>query len=147
MIDYRVLLFTAVLSLVTPLLCALAPAIQASRIDLNDTLKDTSARAAGGRRGRSLLVVSQVALAVTLLVVAGLAVRTALAIQRMDLGFDTAEILTLQLDVPTRPTRPTPRSDCSTRSSSRGSDSCPASQPRGSLVACPSSAAAASRRV
>ena len=46
------------------------------------------------------------ALAVTLLVVAGLAVRTALAIQRMDLGFDTAEILTLQLDVPD-PTYPT----------------------------------------
>ena len=102
-IDYRVLLFTAVLSLVTPLLCGLAPAIQASRIDPNDTLKDTSAGTVGGRhgrRGRSLLVVSQVALAVTLLVMAGLAVRTAMAMQRMDLGFDTAEILTLALDVP-----------------------------------------------
>ena len=102
-IDYRVLLFTAVLSLVTPLVCGLAPAIQASRADINDTLKDTSARTAGGqrgRRGRSLLVVSQVALAVTLLVVAGLAVRTAVAMQRMDLGFDTAEILTSPLDVP-----------------------------------------------
>ena len=108
-IDYRVLLFTAVLSLVAPLLCALAPAIQASRTDLNDSLKETSTRTAGGRRGRrgrNLLVVSQVALAVTMLVVAGLSVRTALAIQRMDLGFDTAEILTLPLTVP-EPTYPT----------------------------------------
>ena len=104
-IDHRVLLFTAALALITPFICTLAPALQSSRVDLNGTLKEGSARVGGGRRGRrvrSILVVSQVALAVTMLVVAGLATRTALALHRIDLGFDTRNVLTLQIDLPDR---------------------------------------------
>ena len=104
-VDHRVLLFTASLALVTPFLCSLAPALQASQVDLNETLKEGSGRSAGGRRGRrgrSALVVSQVALAVSMLIVAGLAARTAIALQRIDLGIDTSNVLTLQMDLPER---------------------------------------------
>jgi putative ABC transport system permease protein len=102
-IDGNVLLFTSALALVTPLIFSLLPALQSSRTDLNETLKDSSARAGGGvrgRRSRAALVVSQLSLAMMLLIVSALLVRTMIAMNRTDLGFKPSGILTMRVDVP-----------------------------------------------
>jgi putative ABC transport system permease protein len=102
-IDRNVLMFTAALSLLTPLVFSLLPALQASRTNMNDTLKDGGMRAGGGRRGRrsrAVLVVSQLALAMTLLIVSGLLVRTMIAINTVQWGFETAGVLSMRIDAP-----------------------------------------------
>jgi putative ABC transport system permease protein len=102
-IDRNVLLFTAALSLVTPLLFSLLPALQAAKTDVNETLKDSGARTGGGvrgRRSRALLVVSQLSLAMMLLIVAALLVRTMIAITHASLGFNPSGIATMRVDVP-----------------------------------------------
>ena len=102
-IDRSVLLFTALLSLVTPIVFSLLPALQASRPDLQETLKDSSNRAGGGvrgRRSRSVLVVAQLALAMMLLIVSGLLVRTMVEINRAPLGFDRSGLLTIRMELP-----------------------------------------------
>jgi putative ABC transport system permease protein len=102
-IDRNVLLFTAALSLVTPLLFSLLPALHASKPDLNETLKDSGARTGGGvrgRRSRAALVVSQLSLAMMLLIVAALLVRTMIAITHASLGFDPSGLTTMTVDLP-----------------------------------------------
>ena len=102
-IDRNVLLFTSVLALVTPLVFSLLPALQSSRADLNETLKDSSTRAGGsvrGRRSRAALVVSQLSLAMALLIVSALLVQTMIAMNRTDLGFKPSGILTMRVDAP-----------------------------------------------
>ena len=102
-IDRMVLIFTTALALVTPLIFSLLPALQSSRADLNETLKDGSTRTGGGvrgRRSRALLVVSQLSLAMALLIVSTLLVRTMIAINRTDFGFNPSGILTMRLDAP-----------------------------------------------
>ncbi|KPK01254.1 MAG: hypothetical protein AMS20_13965 [Gemmatimonas sp. SG8_28] len=91
-LDWRVLAFTVVLSLITGVLFGLAPALKSSRPDLVPTLKDeTHSLAVKNRRlsMRNLLVVSQVALSLVLLVGAGLFVRSLINSQQVDPGFDT----------------------------------------------------------
>jgi putative ABC transport system permease protein len=103
MIDRNVLLFTAALSIVTPLLFSLLPALHASKTDLNESLKDSGARTGGGvrgRRSRSFLVVSQLSLAMMLLIVAALLVRTMIAITHASLGFNPSGLVAMRLDVP-----------------------------------------------
>src|SRR6185295_14973673 len=100
-IDAGVLLFTLLVSLVTGLVFGMAPAIQASRIDL------TSGLSAGGRRGlsagrrtsrlRELLVVGEVALALVLLVGAGLFVRSFARVVAVDPGFDPGNLLVMRV--------------------------------------------------
>jgi putative ABC transport system permease protein len=102
-IDRNVLVFTALLALATPILFSLLPALQSSKTDINATLKDSSPLAGGdlrGRRSRSVLVVSQLALAMALLIVSGLLIQSMIAMTRTPLGFDPENVLTLQLDVP-----------------------------------------------
>jgi putative ABC transport system permease protein len=102
-IDQNVLTFVTVVSLLTPILFGLLPALHVSRTHLVDALKEGSARAIGGvhvNRGRATLVVAQVALALSLVVVAGLIVRTLIAQNRIDVGFETKDLLTFRLDVP-----------------------------------------------
>jgi putative ABC transport system permease protein len=102
-IDRRVLSFSAAISLLTPLIFALVPALRSTRGDVVGALKEGTGRSAtgsGGGRGRSALVVLQLALALSLLIVAGLSVRSALAVQRLRLGFDTKELVTLRIDLP-----------------------------------------------
>jgi macrolide transport system ATP-binding/permease protein len=91
-LDWRVLAFTVALSLITGVLFGLAPALKASRANLVPTLKDeTHSLAVKNRRlsVRNLLVVSQVAVSLVLLVGAGLFVRSLINSQGVDPGFET----------------------------------------------------------
>ncbi|HSK77681.1 MAG TPA: ABC transporter permease [Thermoanaerobaculia bacterium] len=98
-IDGRVLAFTLLVSLVTAVLFGLAPALQAARPDLTSSLKEggKSSASRGSRRLRSLLVVAEVALALVLLVGAGLVIRSFLHLQRTDLGFEPESLLTMRI--------------------------------------------------
>jgi predicted permease len=94
-LDWRVLGFTMVLSLLTGIIFGVAPAVRATRIDLTPTLKDSGRGSSAA--SRSLLsrglVVMQVALSLLLLVGAGLFVRTLVNLQRVDPGFNTKNLL------------------------------------------------------
>jgi putative ABC transport system permease protein len=102
-LDSRVLLFTAVAALFTSVLFSLVPALRALRTDLTDSLKDGGSNASAGstrQRFRNALVVVEMALAVVLLVGAGLTLRSLWALQRVPLGFDPAGVLTMRLALP-----------------------------------------------
>jgi predicted permease len=101
-IDGHVLLFTVGVSLTTAALFALAPAIRASRADLNAVLREGGRRASGGSHGhaRHLLAISEVALAMVLLVGAGLMINTLLRLQRVNPGFDSKNVLTMEVNLP-----------------------------------------------
>jgi putative ABC transport system permease protein len=96
-IDPRVAGFTLLVSVVTGVLFGLAPAIQVSRPDLTDALKESGRGTAGHRRNRlrSALVVSEVALSLVLLVGAGLMIRSFAKLNQVDPGFKPAQVLTL----------------------------------------------------
>ncbi len=98
-LDSGVLIFAMLLSLFTGVLCGLVPLVQSFRVNLSDALKE-GGRSGPGRAGlrlRTVLVVSEIALAFVLLVGAGLLTRTFVNLQRMRLGFDPENVLTLQL--------------------------------------------------
>jgi putative ABC transport system permease protein len=102
-VDLRVLLFTAVVALVTSVIFSLAPALRALRLDLTDSLKDGGQSASSGgarQRFRNSLVVVEMALAVVLLVGAGLMLRSLWALQRLPIGFDPANVLTMRISLP-----------------------------------------------
>jgi predicted permease len=100
-IDAQVVAFTAIVSVLTALLFGTLPAMQSSKGDVNEALKE-GARGASGSRGwlRSTLVVVEFALAVVLLVGAALLVRSFWRVQRVDLGFDPKNVLTAKLWLP-----------------------------------------------
>jgi predicted permease len=101
-IDWRVLAFTLSVSLLTGILFGLFPALSASRSDLNSTLKESSNRSnTGFRQGnaRSLLVVSEVSLALVLLIGSALLIRTFIALHDVAPGFDSHNILTLDMSL------------------------------------------------
>jgi predicted permease len=102
-IDLPVLGFSLALALLTALVCGLVPALRASQVDLADTLKDGAQNVtvgAGRQRTRSALVVAEMALAVVLLVSAGLALRSLWALRQVELGFDPERVLTLRVALP-----------------------------------------------
>jgi putative ABC transport system permease protein len=103
-VDRRVVAFCAGLVLLAPLLFMLFPALQATRLDLVTFLKDAAGGAVGASRGRvrlrGSLVSGQLALAIALLILAGLSVRTALALRTLDLGFEYRGLLTLKTELP-----------------------------------------------
>jgi putative ABC transport system permease protein len=104
-IDGRMLIFTLVVSLVTAMAFGLAPALSASKQDLNQALKEGGQKATGGLRGyrlRKILVVSEVALALVLLVGAGLMIKSFLVLSRVDPGFQPQNMLTMQMSLPRR---------------------------------------------
>jgi len=98
-----VLGFIVSLVLVTTLIFSLAPALRATRVNLTDSLKEGGHQGTAGPTGRHLrgaLVVAEVALAVMLLIGAGLMLRSVRALQRIDLGFDPTGVLTMRLSAP-----------------------------------------------
>ncbi len=99
--DGRVIAFTFGVSMITSLLCGLAPALSASRTDLNEALKE-GGRSAGGGSGmaRSSLVVAEIALTMVLLVGAGLLIRSLWRVMRIDPGFNPEGALTMQVSLP-----------------------------------------------
>ena len=101
-IDGPVLAFTAVLILVTGVAFGLFPALQASRPDLQDVLKDSAKGSAGGARTRmrAVLVVAEVAVALVLLAGAGLLLRSFQRLVAVDPGFDPQRLLTMQVWLP-----------------------------------------------
>jgi predicted permease len=101
-VDWRVLAFTAAVSVGTGVLFGLIPALQGSRTDLGSTLKESGGRSGTGVRQnkvRSILVVVEVALALVLLIGSALLIRTAVAIGRVDPGFDANNVLTMRMSL------------------------------------------------
>ena len=99
-----VFLWTLAISVVTGLLFGLAPALQASRPDVNAALKESSGRNPGSIQGsglRNLLVVSEVAVALLLLVGAGLMTKSFLRLQQVDPGFDATNVVSMNIALPT----------------------------------------------
>ncbi|HKW34722.1 MAG TPA: ABC transporter permease [Candidatus Acidoferrum sp.] len=101
-IDAHVLLFTLLVSLATTVLFGLAPSINASRVDLNAVLREGGrwASSGSGTRSRHILAISEIALAMVLLVGAGLMINTFLRLQRVNPGFDSSNLLTMRIDLP-----------------------------------------------
>jgi putative ABC transport system permease protein len=101
-VDARVLGFLFGLSALAVLVCGLAPALHASKTDLQDTLKDGGRGGGAGRnRTRSLLVVAEVAMSLLLLVGAGLMIRSFLSLTQVNSGFAPDHLLTMQVALPT----------------------------------------------
>lgn len=98
-LDWRLLAFTAVVSIGTGLLFGVMPSVHAARHDLSGTLRDGTGASGGGasNRIRSALVVLEIALALTLVIGSGLLIRTSLALRAVDPGFDASNVLTMQM--------------------------------------------------
>jgi len=103
-VDSRVLGFTYLIAVTTGIIFGLAPAMEASKPDLNETLKEGSRGSTGGigrRRIRSTLVVTEVALTVLLLIAAGLMLKSFYSLQRVNPGFNPENTLTMLVNLPT----------------------------------------------
>jgi putative ABC transport system permease protein len=101
-LDARVILFTFLIAAAAGVLTGLWPALRASRPNLNEALKEGGKGSAGASslRARRVLVTAQIALALALLVGAGLLLQSFARLQRTELGFDAANLLTLKVDPP-----------------------------------------------
>ena len=103
-IDGNVLLFTSALAFLAPVIFGLLPALRTSQARFTEDLKEAAGRASVGFRrlsSRKLLVAGEVALALVLMVVAGLALRTIIALGGLELGFEPGQVLTSKLELPT----------------------------------------------
>ena len=101
-VDWRVVAFTMVVAVGTGILFGLIPALQGSKADLTTTLKESSGRSGTGFRqnkARSVLVVTEVALALVLLIGSALLIRTAVALSRVNSGFDSSRVLTMRMSL------------------------------------------------
>jgi putative ABC transport system permease protein len=99
-LDTQVLAFTLLLSILAGVLAGLVPSLRFTRTDVNEALKTGQSRGssdAGGGKTRNLLVVSEVALSLVLLIGAGLMVRTLWALRSVKPGFDSANVLTMSV--------------------------------------------------
>ncbi len=101
-VDARVLLFTIALALLTTIVFSLAPSFRLLRGTLVESMKEGANATTGGERQRfrNALVIVEMALAVMLLVGAGLMLRTLWSLQRIDLGFNPSGVLTMRVSLP-----------------------------------------------
>src|SRR5499426_3144619 len=101
-IDWRVLAFTLGATTATALLCGVAPGWQASKTDLMSVMKDGARGAVGSRkqRLRNLLVIGEVALAMTLLISAGLMMKSFLRVRQINTGFSADHLMTAGVTLP-----------------------------------------------
>ncbi len=99
-LDSWVLIFTLLVSIITGFVFGLVPALQVSKTDLNESLKEGARGATSGARGtrfRSLLVVSEIALSLVLLIGAGLLLRSFIVLQAVEPGFEPRHVLTMRI--------------------------------------------------
>jgi len=98
-IDNRVLAFTTAVAVLTGILFGLAPALRGSRMNLSETLKEGGRNLAGGGHGRlrNLLVITEIALSLVLLVCAGLLIRSFVRVQQVEPGFVPQNVLSMRM--------------------------------------------------
>ena len=103
-LDLRVLCFTLLISTLTGLAFGLVPALQATKVNLNEGLKEGAKSTAGPRRSfmRGALVVTEVALSLVLLVGAGLLIKSFIRLSEVDLGFDPQKVIAADISLPYR---------------------------------------------
>jgi len=102
-IDWKVFVFTFAVAVMTGVICGLVPALQASRLNLNEAFKESGGKGTGGfvrHRVRSLLVVTEVALALVLLVGAGLLIKSFHRLQQVSTGFNPENVLAVPINIP-----------------------------------------------
>ena len=102
-VDSRVLIFALLASVAAGILFGLVPAWQSSRANVNETLKESGKSSSGHARGHRLrgsLVVMQMAFAFMLLVCAGLLIKSFAQLQRVNVGFNQQQLLTMQVTLP-----------------------------------------------
>jgi putative ABC transport system permease protein len=101
-LDAGVVLFALLLGVATTILFGLVPALRTLKVNLVESLREGGQQTVGGHRQRlrNALVVAEVALAVILVIGAGLMIRSLSALNRLDLGFNTENVLTMRVSVP-----------------------------------------------
>ncbi|HUK90651.1 MAG TPA: ABC transporter permease, partial [Blastocatellia bacterium] len=100
-IDWLVIAFSLGVSMLTGILFGLAPALRVSKVDLNESLKEGSRGSNAGRnRSLNLLVASEIALSLVLLIATGLMIRTFIRLQAVDPGFSPHNVLSMQIALP-----------------------------------------------
>lgn len=101
-LDAPVLAFAVVAAIATSVIFGIVPALQLSRLDLNDTLKEGGRQqgAAAGRGAREALIVAEVALSIVLLVGAGLLIRSLQLLEDVNPGFSTQQVITMEVSLP-----------------------------------------------
>ena len=101
-LDWRVLVFTLVAAILTGILFGLVPALSTSRSDISNTLRESGARSGTGLRhnkARAVLVITEMALALVLLVGAALLIRTFAALRGVNPGFDARSVLIMEMSL------------------------------------------------
>lgn len=102
-LDHQAIAFTAVVCLLTGILAGLAPALHALKVDLNHSLKEDAANlpgVTGHHRVKGLLVVAEIALALLLLIGAGLLIKSLDQLQQVNPGFNASQVITASISLP-----------------------------------------------